>query len=309
MRNPRKRPNRQKGQPRLPKQGRDYEEAVCDLFRGFNPHAQVTPGVWVDGPDGRRELDIYVVDTLGEGTVRGVVECKDFNPATTGPVGIGYVDALESKRRDLQVDWALMCSNAGFTADAASKAKRVGIGLIGAARMGDDRIRFRIVDDIYIRHIRIKECQLKFWPAPGASRIPDGAFSPDSLTFEGRPVANWFYSRFIETLAGSNIVNGSLNDYCRLTHPVTINWPGGESKVERIGMEVLIEGAWFVDSVQIDSRDAIYDWLRRKLRVRPLPPNVERKVRIDGTDHIAGRWIRRPPDMEIVEDELLQHEL
>lgn len=26
--------------------------------------------------------------------VRGVVKCKDFNPATTGPVGIGYIDSL-----------------------------------------------------------------------------------------------------------------------------------------------------------------------------------------------------------------------
>jgi hypothetical protein len=72
---------------------------VCDVVRGFNPQAHVTPGVWVTGPDGRRELDVHVVEAVGGRTYHGVIECKDFNPATTGPVGIGYVDALESKQR------------------------------------------------------------------------------------------------------------------------------------------------------------------------------------------------------------------
>lgn len=66
-------------------------------------------GEWVVGPDGRRELDVLI-----EGTVDGVpkkvlVECKDFNPKTTGPVGIGFVDALESEHRDLGVDASFIC--------------------------------------------------------------------------------------------------------------------------------------------------------------------------------------------------------
>src|SRR5580765_3835188 len=94
--------------------------------------ASIRHGVWLVGPDGRRELDVFITV---EGQKRHVVvECKDFNPNTTGPVGIGYVDALESKRWDLGVDASFLCSNAGFTTDAVSKAKRVGIGLIAVMR-------------------------------------------------------------------------------------------------------------------------------------------------------------------------------
>jgi hypothetical protein len=265
--------------------------------------------VWVTGPDGRRELDVHVVETGDGRTIHGVIECKDFNPTTTGPVGIGYVDALESKRRDLPLDWVMMCSNAGFTSEATNKAKRVGIGLIGAARMGDDRIRFRVVDDIYIRHIRINECRLRFWPAPGAAPMPDSLLPLDVFMFKGRPIANWFFVRFVEVLATNPIVNGTFNDYCRLTTPITINWPDGETQVERIGFEISIEGAWFVQTVQLDSTSAIYDWLRRRMRMHPGSPGEQRQLQIVGVDYFAGQWIRRPPDVELADGKLLQHDV
>ena len=281
---------------------------MCDVVRGFNPQAQVTPGVWVTGPDGRRELDVHVVEAVGGRTYHGVIECKDFNPATTGPVGIGYVDALESKQRDLPLDWAMMCSNAGFTAEATNKAKRVGIGLIGAARMGDDRIRFRVVDDIYIRHIRIKEARLRFWPAPGAAAI-DGSVALDGFTFKGRPIANWFFVRFLEVLATNPIVNGAFHDDCRLQEPITINWSGGESQVERISLEISIEGAWFVQTVQFDSTSAIYDWMRRRMRMHPGSPGEQRQLQIVGVNYFGGQWIRRPPDVELIDGKFLQHDV
>src|SRR2546427_10431949 len=119
------------------KRGKPFERVVKEVLSTLDPRSVVRQGQWVTGPDGRRELDVLI-----EGSVEGVrrrvlVECKDFNPNTTGPVGIRFVDALESKRRDLAADVSFICSNAGFTTDAIRKAKRVGIGLIAVLRERD----------------------------------------------------------------------------------------------------------------------------------------------------------------------------
>src|SRR5688572_24930853 len=62
------------------------------------------------------------IRSAASGTPRLIlIECKDWKR----PVGIGAIDALESKRRDLQVSVAMICSNSGFTEDALRKAARV----------------------------------------------------------------------------------------------------------------------------------------------------------------------------------------
>jgi hypothetical protein len=126
------------------KRGTLYEHVVAKVLKSMDPGASVERGVWVEGPDGRRELDVFISGMTDGRHRRVLVECKDFDPKTSGPIGIAYVDALESKRRDLDVDVSLICSNAGFTADAASKARRVGIGLMAVMKKGDRRIRIAV---------------------------------------------------------------------------------------------------------------------------------------------------------------------
>lgn len=185
------------------KGGRDFEEAVRDIFRRLFPHADIHSGVWVLGPDGRRELDVNIAEKIGDRVFRAVVECKDFNPATTGPVGVEYIDAIDSKRRDLQLDLAMLCSNAGFTETAVRKARRLGIGLIAAVRQGDQRIRFRVMEEIYVRHIKIKSMSLRFWAAPGEPLPPDVTISANDATFENRRIVRWFNVRFVQMLAAT----------------------------------------------------------------------------------------------------------
>src|SRR5262245_13116291 len=112
------------------KRGTQFELVVSDVVREFDANCTVRQGEWIEGPDGQRELDVYV-----EGTVDGVrrrvqIECKDYDPSSR-PIGIAVVDGLDSKHRDLGMDFSLLCSNAGFTSDAIRKASRLGIGLIG----------------------------------------------------------------------------------------------------------------------------------------------------------------------------------
>jgi hypothetical protein len=275
--------------PRV-KQGRPYEFAVTEIFRQLMPSAKIECGKWVVGPDGRRELDVQIeVQTDGR-TVRGTVECKDFNPQTTGPVGIGYVDALESKRRDIGSDFSMICSNAGFTADAIRKARRVGIGLIGAMRAGDNRIRFDVIEEMYSRRIKINTAQIRLWPIDGQPTLPnDESLTTESFTVDGHSIDRWFNMRFTQVLIAYPIVQGNISDYCNLKTPLAIQYPGGQVQVNKIGMDYEFEGAWFAHTVRIEATSGIYNWVRRRVKI------ASGQIKIDGLDLFGGSWIESQP--------------
>lgn len=306
MSNPSKRPRREARKAGRRKGGRDFEEAVRDIFRNFFPRAEVHSGVWVVGPDGRRELDVDISEKVGAKLFRGVIECKDFNPATTGPVGIEYIDALDSKRRDLRLDVAMLCSNAGFTGTAVRKARRLGIGLIAAVRKGDERIRFRVTEEIYVRHIRLKSISLRFWPAPGETLPPYGVISPEEVTFKSRQIVRWFNVRFLHLLGVNPIVKGKVVDSCRLKDSITIEWPSGKASVSQIACEVEFDGAWFAQTVELAATEGTYDWLRKRMRLTPSPET--RQLQLVDLNINAGSWIERPENMEW-DAEFLPHEV
>jgi len=144
----RKRPQKKRKvkRPYRRKRGDDYQLAVAQVANSIDPAAQIVVGTWVDGPDGRRDLDVAVRSADGNDLL-AVIECKDWNK----PIGIAFIDALDSKRRDLGTKAALICSNSGFTADALRKAARVGIPTLAALIEGDSRIRVIIKQQVYTR--------------------------------------------------------------------------------------------------------------------------------------------------------------
>jgi hypothetical protein len=136
-------------QSRPPKRGDAYQNAVALVAKSIVPSADVEVGTWVDGPDGRRDLDVVVRPNEAHSKPVVVIECKDWNR----PIGIAFIDALDSKRRDLGVSIAMICSNSGFTSDALRKAARVGIPALSALIEGDKRIRVVVREQIYTRII------------------------------------------------------------------------------------------------------------------------------------------------------------
>ena len=80
-----------------------------------------------------------------------VIECKNHNLKTTGMVWIEIVDALHSKRQDLQIDGAIIYSNSGFATEAINKTKPKGIYLISIMKTDDSLVKAVIEDEIYGR--------------------------------------------------------------------------------------------------------------------------------------------------------------
>jgi len=188
--------------PSLKKRGKPFEVVVRDVFRLFDQSATVEHGRWVVGTYGRRELDVTIEGTVGGIARKVIIECKDYNPKKTGPVGVETVDALITKRRLVGADLALICSNAGFTSQALREAKGEGIGLISVMRAGDSRIRFQVQEEIYTRRIKVDSINLRVH-FPEQLSVDLSGVPSDAITFRGAPLIGWACQR-ASLLIGSN---------------------------------------------------------------------------------------------------------
>jgi hypothetical protein len=291
-----------RSQSKTRRAGSAYERVVAEVVKAMDPDATVRQGEWVTGPDGARELDVLVTGTVDGKTRTMLIECKDFNPDSTGAVGIGYVDALESKRRDLDVHAAVLCSNAGFTKDAIRKASRVNIGLIGVMKKGDARIRFLIPEALYTRQIQVEELTIGLHS--GGSRVNVEGVPFESIRYDGLPLANWIIRRVMLALQNP-IVSGSFTATHKLKESITLELPAGAVSVDQIDFHLTITGGWYVQEVTYDATAGLYDWLRRRVRMAPGPGQFH----INGVDVHSGDPVDRPPDYVLSKDALLQGEM
>ncbi len=279
----------------MSKLGKQFELVVSDVVKEMDPGSTVRQGEWVEGPDGARELDVIV-----EGTVDGVmrriqIECRDYNPKRRS-IGIGHIDALDSKHRDLNIDVSLLCSNAGFTKDAIRKAKRLGIGLIGVLRENDQRIRYRVIDEMYIRRVDF---------VPRSANIsfdfigclpPQGSICCEEIMYEGLPVYNWLVSRVAIFIYSNPIVKGVHSLNFRFKHPIEFTLPFNHVLAKAVRIQFKISGGWFAQRVEIDATSGLYDWIRRTIRLGLGPGKISYKGVKFGE---GGNPIDRPPDFEL----------
>lgn len=276
----------------MSKLGTQFELVVSDVVKEMDPNSTVTQGEWIEGPDGYRNLDVIIKGTV-DGIVRKIhIECKDHNPDSR-PIGIAFIDALESKHRDLNIDLSLLCSNAGFTTDAIRKAKRKGIGLIGVLRKGDKRIRYRVIDEIYIRRIDIvpNSCDINFTPGHELYSIPN--LRMEEITYKGKSVIGWLKNRVQLFLIKNPIVNGIFSLNYRFKKPVKFNIRANNVKISQIAIKFEIKGSWIAQRVEIDATCGLYDWIRRTIRLSPNPAKIVYKNVKFGK---GGTAIKCPPD-------------
>jgi hypothetical protein len=57
------------------------------MAKAFDPTADVKAGEWIEGPDGRLDMDVAIRGTLDGKPTLVVIECKDFDLTKTGKVG------------------------------------------------------------------------------------------------------------------------------------------------------------------------------------------------------------------------------
>ena len=172
----------------LAKRGIDYQELVGIIESAFDPGAEVKVGEWVEGPDGSRDCDVSIRDTRDGLPYFAFAECKDWKKRA---VGIGTIDALDSKRKDLRADLTAIYSNSGFTVPAIQKARRVGINTFSAVASGDPRSRARVNALAYGRVVEPTSLDEQTIEPPGQDLPVPAGISMETFCFEGEPVHNW----------------------------------------------------------------------------------------------------------------------
>lgn len=247
--------------------GKPYQQLVAEIVRLFDPNATVTDGKWVDGPDGRLDLDVSVEGTVHGDDYLGVIECKDYTVAGAGKVGRPLVDALESKRRDLGAAWSVICSNSGFTVDAIRKARRVGIGLISVLKNGDARARYLVEQDDFFRRTTFTLADWDFeyvFDPPVASRLGN-----DEPRYQDLPVALWLVERAYRLAQANPYATGLLQYDVDFVKPVpcTANGTSIFLRYARVRFSYVTE--WRKRSVSVDLQAGLYNHLTGAVRMAP----------------------------------------
>lgn len=171
-----------------------------------------------------------------------MIECKDWNR----PFGIAFIDALDSKRRDIGASAALICSNSGFTADALRKAARVGIPALAALIKGDHRIRVIVREQIYTRIVKyLRHAPLFHHPrlSEEARRALCLPCHTNEWSYDGKSVEAWVAAKLL-SIAGLTTRSGSFVATFRFREPVHFNCRGFLIEVSRIDIRAAFTVQW-----------------------------------------------------------------
>jgi hypothetical protein len=216
----------------MTKAGDSYQDLVAAVRNALDPGAEVSVGRWVSGPDGRRDRDVWVKGTIGGEPHRVLIECKDWKSR----VGIGVVDALDSKRHDLDATIAAIYSNSGFTKPAINKARRVDIQLAVALKSGDPVIRVGLLQHFVARRLSVDNWRaVLYWPKndPVPSEL-----DPSVLLHDGKPLLNWLHEQSKQILSEHGAPRLVQAEY-GFTAPQTFTHINGS--VRLIGLVLLME--------------------------------------------------------------------
>jgi hypothetical protein len=255
-------------------------------MKAFDLGADVKEGQWVKGPDGRLDLDVAVRGTIDGKPTLAVIECKDFDLKKTGKVGREYVDALDSKRHDLNANIAMICSNSGFTEDALNKAARKGIGAISVLYKGDRRVKVINKQQIVFRKITLGPIRCDF---PGTIFVTN----EDEFKYDGLPVKNWIQTKAINiTMMNSKLTK--IKATFNLTMPNQFQIGQRTITLGQIVLQFTPETRWFSRTVELDAGLGLYDYLRGQVKFVQGANSYE----IKGMDFDKGVLLDDEPEID-----------
>jgi len=269
----------------MAKAGEEYQEIVGAVAQALDPGASVKVGQWIEGPDGRRDLDVEVRGTIDGAPCFVLIECKDW----ADPVGIAVVDALDSKRKDLNADRAVIYSNSGFTAPALRKASRVGIGLASALKAGDKRIRIVIERLVIAKQLSVDSLQATLYPRPGQEPEAEHGWQVDELLCDGLPVTNWI-SELSRQLIEAHEDARQITFRCVFKPHSGWSLNGRALSVAGLELAFKCSKMWMAQTVRVDVTLGLYDHLRKKVVVPHNQGYVMGWIDREAWKELDGGW-------------------
>jgi hypothetical protein len=246
----------------MAKAGDEYRELVGTVMAALDPGSAVKTEQWITGPDGERDMDVEVRGTLKGAPHFVLVECKDH----ARPIGIGFVDAFESKIRDLKPDRAIMFSNSGFTRDALTKANRVGIELASAMKAKDDTVKIEVHRKVVARRLTLTFGTAFLFPFDGHPHEIEEKWRVEDLSFDGLPVTHWI-SEKMKVVASEHDEANKIWFGCTFRHEPRWSYQGQPFMVGGLRFHFSVQKDWVAQTVKTDVSLGYYDHLKKRVVV------------------------------------------
>jgi hypothetical protein len=254
------------------KRGLSYQDLVAKVEAALDPHVKVAAGEWIDGPDGRRDCDVSIRGTHEGAPYFVLIECKDWRKR----VGIDVVDALDSKRKDLGVDLAMIYSNSGFTGPAVRKADRVGINLLTAVASSDSLSRARAKMLAYGRLLDVTNLSEGLIEPPGQDLPAPPGLTIENMLYEGKPVHNWLVAQVYQELSRNEDKFEGERYALTLEYTfgslVTLDMAGVPFPAVGVAVTADVEVKWMSKALSIDVDFARFDLKSGRLTIPPSTP-------------------------------------
>ncbi len=255
--------------------GKAYEDLVAEILALFEPTAVVKSKTFVTGPDGSRDIDVSIRGSVNGKNVLVIVECKDYDGAKTGPVGIGIVDAFESKRRDLGADFAIICSNSGFTKPALAKAARVSIGAISILAKHDSRVKVEVQQMVYFRRIVLGDVRITFFGRDGKALE---LIASEEIYYEQLPVRTWALNRAAILATLNKVSSGGGSKRYRFLDTNQFSIAGRPLMLSALEIVYAYTARWQQVLIRVDSPSGLFDYIRGRISA---PVGVQMSFSID----------------------------
>jgi Restriction endonuclease len=246
----------------MAKAGDAYRDLVGTVMAALDPGSAVKTEQWVTGPDGERDMDVEVRGTLNAVPHFIVVECKDHARL----IGIGFVDAFESKIRDLKPPRAIMFSNSGFTRDALKKANRVGIEMASAMKAKDETVKIEVHRELVARQLTLTFRTVFLYPFDGHPHEIEEKWKVEDLLFDGLPVVHWI-SEKMKLIASEHDAANRIWYLCTFRHEPRWSYHGESLKVGGLKFSFTRKKDWVAQTVKTDVSLGYYDQLKKSVVV------------------------------------------
>jgi hypothetical protein len=246
----------------MTKAGDSYRELVGTVAAALDPGSIVKTEQWIDGPDGERDMDVEIRGSQSGQSHFILIECKDHAKR----IGIGYVDAFESKIRDLKPDRAILFSNSGFTRGALRKAKRVGIEMASAMKAKDRGIRVQVQRELVAMRLNVQVEPLTIFPFDGQAFDFEDNWEITELLFDGLPVIHWISEK--ATRIATEHDHAKMIEYsCTFRPDPRWTYQGRPIMVGSLVVKFTCGKDWVSQPVNPDVSLGYYDHLRKRVVV------------------------------------------
>jgi hypothetical protein len=119
-----------------------------------------------------------------------------------------------------------------------------------------------------------------------------------ALKFRDEQVTTWAWHRSLIVVTHNPITSGTFRWSHRFKEPLMFNWGDVEVIFKSIDITTSISGSWYSQRVPIDSRAAIYDWIRQTIHPAPGDNHLDFNFNFDED---AGEKLQLPPTHNILQ--------